>query len=76
MIFGKGPTDDLGDTTLILQKEYSINFTEYKEKCLNLHYNWVHSCIFVTGLEIYKFQAKDLEVNAAPLCFGDASNDF
>ena len=28
LIFGKGPTDGLNDTTLTTEKEYSINFTK------------------------------------------------
>ena len=64
LILGKGPTDGLDDTTLTAEKEYSINFTEQQKKfCLSLHYNGVNSYIFVNGVEIYKFKAKDSEIN-------------
>ena len=36
----------------------------------------VNSYIFINGVEIYKFKAKNFEINAAPLCLGNASKDF
>ena len=36
----------------------------------------VNSYIFVSGIEIYEFQAKDLEINAVLLCWGNVSKDF
>ena len=39
---------------------YSINFTVTKKKfCLSLHYNGENSYLFMNGIEIYKFKAKD-----------------
>ena len=77
LILGKGPTDGLDDTTLTAEKEYSINFTEQQKKfCLSLYYNGVNSYIFVNGVEIYKFKAKDPEINAAPLCLSNVLKDF
>ena len=77
LILGKGPTDGLDDTTLTAEKEYSINFTEQQKKfCLSLHYNGVNSYIFVNSVEIYKFKAKDSEINAAPLCSSNVLKDF
>ena len=74
---GKGPTDGLYDTTLTTEKEYSIDFTEQQKKIyLSLHYNGINSYIFFNGVEIYKFKAKDFEINAAPLCFDNLSKDF
>ena len=32
--------------------------------------------IFVNGVEIYKFEAKDSEMNADSLCLGNVSKDF
>ena len=44
---------------------YSINFTEHNKKfCLNLHYNGASSYLFVNGKEIYKFRAKNSEINS------------
>ena len=34
------------------------------------------SYIFVNGVEIYKFKAKDSKINPAPLCLGNNSEDF
>ena len=77
LVLRKGSTQGLDDTTLIAEKEYSINFTEQGKKCyLNLHYNGVNSYILVNGIDIYKFKAKDSEKNAAPLCLDSVSKDF
>ena len=59
------------------EKEYCINFTEQLRLfCGSLHYNVVNSYIFVNGVEIYKFKAKDFEINGPPLCLGNASKNF
>ena len=74
LILGKGPTQELDDTKLTVEKEYAINFgEEHKTFCLSLYYNGVNSYTFV---EIYKFKAKDPEINAAPLCLGNVSKKF
>ena len=36
----------------------------------------MNSYISVTGVKIYKFKAKDYEINAAPLCLGNVSKVF
>ena len=60
-----------------MEKKYSINFTESRKFfCLNLHFNGANSCLFVNGVEIHKFKAKDSEIVATPLCLGNISNDF
>ena len=41
-----------------------------------MHYNGVHSYLFVNGTEIIKFKAKDSETVATPLCLGNISKDF
>ena len=43
--------------------------------CLNLHFNGANSYLFVNGVEIHKFKAKDSEIVATPLCLGNISND-
>ena len=56
---------------------YSINFTENNKKfCLSMHHNGDNSYLFVNGIKIYKFKAKDSEIVASPLCLGDISKDF
>ena len=63
LIFGKGTTNGLDDTTLIAEKKSSINFTESRKKvCFSLHYNGVNNCIFVNGVEIHKFKQKTLKL--------------
>ena len=71
LILGKGPTDGLDDATLTAEKEYSINFTEHNKKiCLNLYFHESSRYIFVNGVKIHKFKAKDSEIRATPLCLG------
>ena len=56
---------------------YLINFTVTKTKfCLSLHYNGANSYLFVNGNEIIKFNAKDSEIVASPLCLGNISKDW
>ena len=58
---------------------YSINFTKINTKfCLSLHYNVANSYLFVNGIEINKFKAKDSKIVATALCLGNISkeNDF
>ena len=63
--------------TLIAEKIYLINFTVTRKKfCLSLHYNRANSYLFVNGIEIYKFKAKDSEIVATPLCLGNISKDW
>ena len=40
LIYGKGSTDGLEDTTLTAEKEYSINFTEQQKILLKLALQW------------------------------------
>ena len=56
---------------------YSINFTVTKKKfCVSLHYNGTNSYLFVNGMEIIKFKAKDSEIVLSPLCLGYVSKDW
>ena len=51
------------DLTLSVEIMHSINFTENNKKfCLSLHYNGANSYLFVNGIKIYKFKAKDSEM--------------
>ena len=76
LVLGRGPTQGL-ESTLTAEKMYSINFTITKKKfCLSLHYNGGNSYLFVNGIEIIKFKAKDSEIVASPLCLGNISKDW
>ena len=58
-------------------KLYKINFTvKNKNFCLRLHCNGANSYLFVNGTETHKFEAKDTEIVASPLCLGNISKDF
>ena len=76
LILGKGPIQGL-EHTLTAEKMYSINFTVIKKKfCLSLHYNGASSYLFVNGIRIYKFKAKNSEIVATPLYLGNISKDW
>ena len=58
----------LDDTTWAAEKEHAIHFTEQQKKfCLRSHYNGVNRYFLVSSVEIYKFKAKESEINAASL---------
>ena len=76
LVLGISLTQGL-EHTLTAEKMYSINFTVTKKTfCLSLHYNGTNIYLFVNGTEIYKFKAKDSEIVANPLCFGNISKDW
>ena len=76
LVLAKGPTQRL-EHNLTAEKMYSINFTVTKKKfCLSLHYNGTNSYLFVNGMEIIKFKAKDSEIVLSPLCLGNVSKDW
>ena len=71
-----GPTQVL-EHTLTAEKMYTINFTVTNKKlCLSLHYNGANSYLFVNGIEIYKFKAKDSKTLVGPICLGNISKDW
>ena len=77
LILGKGPTQGLGEHSLTAEKMYSINFSATKRRfCLSLHYNGANSYLFVNGVEIIKFKAKDSEIIPNVLCLGNVSKSF
>ena len=76
IVLGKGLTQGL-EHTLTAEKMYSINFTVTKKKfCLGLHYNGANNYLFVNGIEIYKFKAKDSKILVGPICLGNISKDW
>ena len=76
LLLGKGSSQRLDDTTLATKKEYAIHFREqHKKNCLSLHYNSANNQLLANGDELYKFKAKDFEINAPPLCLGNFSKD-
>ena len=76
LILGRGPTQGL-QHTLTAEKFYSIKFTKNNKKlCLSLHFNGANNYLYVNGIEIIKFKAKDSEIIAYPLCLGNISKDW
>ena len=75
-ILGKGPTQGLGEHSLTAEKKYSVNFIDNREKyCMILNYNGANSYLSVNGTETIKFNAKDSEIVATPLCLGNISKE-
>ena len=67
----------LGEHSVTTEKMYSVNFTDNGDKyCLSLHYNGASSYLFVNGVEIIKFKAKDSNIITNPLCLGNISKDW
>ena len=76
LVFEKGSTQGL-EHTLTAEKMSWINFIETKKKfCLSLHYNGANSYLFVNGTGIHRFNAKDSEILATPLCLRNISKDW
>ena len=76
LILGEGPTQELNDTALTVEKTYSISFTKSRKKCLGCIINGAIDYLFVNGTEIHKFKAKISEIVATPFCLGNISKDF
>ena len=56
---------------------YSINFTENNKKnYLRFHCNGAKGYLFVYSKAIRKFNVKDPEILATPLCLGNVSKDW
>ena len=43
---------------------------------MSLHYNGANSYLFINGVELIKFKAKDSEITLYPLCLGNISKDW
>ena len=77
LILGKGLTQGLGEHSLTAEKMYSVSFTANGDKyCLSLYYNRASSYLFVNGIEIFEFKAKDSNIITNPLCLGNISKDW
>ena len=76
LVLEKGPTQGL-EHTLTAEKMYWINYIVTKRKfCFSLYYNGANSYLFVNGTEIHRFNAKDSEILATPLCLRNISKDW
>ena len=43
---------------------------------MSLHYNGANSYLFVNGIDIYNFRAKNSEIVATPLCLKNISKNW
>ena len=77
LFLGKGATQELDDTTLKVEAQYSISFSRSNRKfCLSLHSNGNKRVLFINATEIYQFKAKDCGIKKRPLCLRKISGDF
>ena len=54
LILAKDPTQELDNTTLTVEAQYSINFSISNRKfCLTLHHNRSNSLLFLNTGKIY-----------------------
>ena len=55
LILAEGPTQELDDTRLTVEAEYSTNFTQSNRRfVLSLHYNGRDSFLFADATKIYQ----------------------
>ena len=77
LIIDQGPAEWLGDTTLIAEGNYPVNFTQSRKTfVLNLHNNGSNSLLFVNASKVYQFKAKRSEMKGYALCLGNFSKNF
>ena len=77
LIIGEGPTEWLGDTTLIAEAKYPVNFTQSRKIfVLSLHNNGSNSLLFVNASKVYQFKGKRSEMKGYALCLGNFSKHF
>ena len=76
-LMGDGLTQGINDTTLYVEKNYWINFTNPGRKFIvSLHYNGDESYFFVNGRQELKFKAKTDQLVEEKLCIGNLSGQW
>ena len=58
------------------EKKYAIIVSKQQKKFCYDYYNCANIYFFINDVKIYKFKAKDSEINAAQLCLGNDSKGF
>ena len=77
LILGIGPTQELDDTMLTAEAQYSINFSRSNRKfCLSLHYNGSNSFLFINATKKYLIKAKNSEIKKYFLSLRNILKDF
>ena len=63
LILSKGPTQEINDTWLTAETQYSVNFSRSNRTfCLSLHSNGSIRFLFLYAKKIYQAKAKDSEI--------------
>ena len=76
-VLGERPKQGLDNAIITAEAKYPINFIKSgKRFVLSLHYNGSISLLFVNAVKLYRFKAKDSEINSYPLRLGNISKDF
>ena len=65
----------LAQANLITKTDLDAKLLNLNRKITSNKTKHLHSYLFVNGIKIYKFKAKDSEVVASPLCLGNISKD-
>ena len=77
LVLGEGQTQGLDNATITAEDKYSINFKQSEKRfVLILHRNGSDSFLFVNGVKMYQFKAKDSEIKPYPLCLHNISKEF
>ena len=76
-LMGDGLTQGINDTTLYVEKNYWINFTDPGKKIIiSLHSNGDESYFFVNGRQELKFKVKADQLVKEKLCIGNLSDQW
>ena len=76
LVFGEVLTQGLDNSAKTATAKYFISFnTSKKEILFKSALQWNNSLLFVTGLKLNQFNAKDSEIKSYPLCLGIISVD-
>ena len=76
-LMGDGLSQGINDTTLYVEKNYWINFTDPGKKIIiSLHSNGDESYFFVNGRQELKFKAKADQLVKEKLCIGNLSDQW
>ena len=77
LIVSKDPIQELNDTTLKAEAQYSINFSRSSKKlCLSINYNGSKKFLFVNTTKAFQIRAKDSKIKKYCLCLRNISGFF
>ena len=77
LVFGKGPTQELNDTTITADAKYSIEYSRSQNKfCLSRLYNGSNNFLFVNATKMYQFKARTSDIKPYPFFLGNISKGF